>query len=111
MNMWNKALVLFLIIFLFSSGFAFAVDFAGWLDLKNEDSVLYSVLRFLNPPGLNSALFTVFTVIFAIGTAACIFAFEGFPKIFFLLLSLFCWARIASFFVMSYLAGKSAVSP
>ncbi|MDD5560944.1 MAG: hypothetical protein PHT50_02285 [Candidatus Omnitrophica bacterium] len=109
--MRNKTLVLFLIILLFGSGLAFGAGFEGWASLKNDNSLLYSILRFLNPPGLNSVLFTVFTIIFAIGTVPCIIAFERWPKVFFLLLSLFCWARIASFFVMSYLSGQIITSP
>jgi len=109
--MRNKILILVLLILLFSASFVFGATDDGWGNLKEQNAPLYFLLRFLNPPAFNSLPFTVFTIIFAIGTLPCLFVFEGYTKMFFLFLSLYCWARILSFLIMSSLVGQGVLAP
>jgi len=106
MNMRNKILVLLLLILLFGAGAAFA----GWDDvlrnLQYDHPIIYSILQFFNSLSFNNPLFITFMVIFAIGTVPCIFVFEGWPKVFFILLSLFCWTGIVGLFVNFYIKAR-----
>lgn len=111
MNMGKKLLVLLLIVFIFSPSFAFGASDDGWGNLKEENAPLYFFLRFLNPPVFNSPPFLILTIMFAIGTLPCIFVFEGYTRLFFLFLNLYCWARILSLFIMSSLVGQGVISP
>ena len=106
-----RLLILFLIIFLFSSSFIFGADNSGWGNLREKNAPLYFFLQFFNPPAFSSLPFTIFTIILAIGISPCIFVFEGYAKLFFIFLNIYCWARIISIFIMSSLVGQGVISP
>lgn len=82
-----------------------------WGNLKKKNMVLYYFLEFFNPPFLNNFIFTILTVMIAVGTLFTFGFLEGDFKLFMIVLSIYCWGRILSFFVLTSLVGKGILSP
>ena len=85
-------------------------DDTGWAQLKVDKPRLYNILIFLNPKPLNNVAGNILTLLFAIGTLGASIAFEG-TKALMILLSVYCWGRIISIFVIMNLVGRGILSP
>lgn len=80
-------------------------------DLKEKNIVLYYYLQVFNPPFLNNILFTIITIMAAIGGFFVIGSFEGNSRLFVLILCIYAWGRVVGFLITSSLVGQGILSP